>query len=96
MGAWRAFAGKQAGGAVEYVQSLAVLVILLYAMYSFGMAAFAHRRGEPFVLQEAGTPLLRSFGDWAPRSLRLLMLLRRVALAAALVLGASMVYALFI
>ncbi|WP_347555479.1 hypothetical protein [Robbsia sp. KACC 23696] len=77
------------GVSVEYVQTAAVLVILIYVTYSFGMAASAHRRGEPFVLQEAGTPLLRSFGDWAPRSLRMLMLLRRVALAAVVVLGTS-------
>lgn len=84
------------GNSVAYLQTVAMLVILSYMACSFSMAASAHRRGEPFVLQEAGTPLLRSFGDWAPRSLRVLMLLRRAALAAVLVLGTSMLCARFV
>ena len=81
---------------MDYLQTVAMVVILFYVTCSVGMAASAHRRGEPFVLQEAGTPLLRSFGDWAPRSLRLLMLLRRAALAAVLILGTSMLCARFV
>ncbi len=81
---------------MAYLQSVAMLVILSYMTCSVGMAASAHRRGEPFVLQEAGTPLLRSFGDWAPRNLRMLMLLRRAALAAMFVLGSSVLCARFV
>ena len=71
---------------VYLIQSVAVLVIGVYAFCSLGLATSAHLRGAPFALRERGTPLLRSFGDWAPFSLRLLMTLRRAAVFAVAVL----------
>lgn len=68
------------------IQCGAMSVIGAYVVCSLGVAVNGCRRGQPFGLAERGTPLLRSFGDWAPRSLRLLMSLRRAALIAVVVL----------
>lgn len=68
------------------IQLGAMSVIGAYVVCSLGMAVHACRQGQPFVLAERGTPWLRSFGDWAPKSLRLLMSLRRAALVAVVVL----------
>lgn len=71
---------------ISVTQTLSILVIGAYALCSLGVATTDHLRGQPFLLRERGTPLLRSFGDWAPLSLRLLMFMRRAAFFAALVL----------
>ncbi len=76
------------------LQIAAMLVIAAYVTCSLGVAINGHLQGRPFSLAERGTPLLRSFGDWAPRTLRLLMGLRRAALFAAIVLLGTGIYCL--
>lgn len=76
------------------IQVGAMLVIATYVSCSLGVAISGHLRGRPFSLAERGTPLLRSFGDWAPRTLRLLMGLRRAALVAVIVLLGTGIYCL--